>query len=296
MTRKGESVTLSVQKHQRDKLEALAAELQTLWGGKPSISQLVKAIADNKLRVAANHDWSQDRIADLQQAWRSLRDAGQRDSALGIAALLLERHETALPLRQELEQFIEQPGQSWRKTLNALLRTNQPFELAYQDAAGRIWEFTVRYARIITYEKREYLDCYCDETEGNQDLPTLRHNWCFRLDRISSTASLSPVKANWIEAIPTIEVELHLLNHLAFNYEAKAQDVVCEWHRELAKTKQVIRKINNTFWFLREIRRYGSDCMIVGPEELQSRYINEQLQSLKPYEIDLKGFYQPHFS
>ena len=289
MTRKGESITLSVQKWQRDKLEALAAELQMLWGGKPSISQLVKAIADNKLRVAANHDWSVDRIADLQQAWHSLVDVGQLDSALGIAKLLLERHETALPLRQELEQFVEQPGQSWLNTLNALLRKDQPFQLAYQDAAGRIWEFTVRHARIITHEKREYLDCYCDETEGNQDLPTLRHNWCFRLDRISSTASLTPVKAKWIKALPTIQVELHLLNHLAFNYEAKPQDITCEWHRELAKTKQVIRKISNTFWFLREIRRYGSDCVIIKPEELRSRYIKEQLQSLRNYGINAES-------
>jgi predicted DNA-binding transcriptional regulator YafY len=289
MTRKGESVTLSVQKHQRDKLEALAAELQTLWGGKPSISQLVKAIADNKLRIAANHDWSPDRIAVLQQAWRSLVDAGQLDSALGIAALLLERGETALPLRQELERFVEQPGQSWRKTLNALLRKNQPLELAYQDAAGRIWDFTVRHAKIITHEKHEYLDCYCDETEGNKELPTLNHNWCFRLDRISSKASLSPVNASWIEAFPTVQVELHLLNHLAFNYEAKPQDVVCEWHGELAKTRQVIRSINNSFWFLREIRRYGADCMIVEPLELRQRFINEQLQSLKRYGTNLES-------
>lgn len=289
MTRKGEAVTLSVSKYQRDQLEALAAELQMHWGGKPSISKLVKAIADNKLRIAANHDWSTDRIAVLHQAWRSLVDVGQLDSALGMAALLLERHETALPLRQELEQFVKRPGQSWRNTLDALLRKNQPFELAYQDAAGRIWEFTVRHARIVTHERREYLDCYCDETEGNKELSPLKHNWCFRLNRISSKASLTRIDTTWIETLPTLQVELHLLNHLAFSYEAKSQDIVCEWHGELAKTRRVIRSINNTFWFLRDIRRYGADCMIVEPADLRQRFIDEQLQSLKHYGMDLES-------
>lgn len=283
MTRKGEAVTLSVSKHQRGKLEALAAELQTLWGGKPSISQLVKAIADNKLRIAANHDWSQDRIATLDQAWRSLKDAGQLDAALGIAALLLERHETTLPLRQSLEQFVEKPGKPWRSRLDALRRKHQPFELAYQDAPGRIWEFTVRHADIITHEKREYLDCYCEETEGNKDLPELAHNWCFRLDRIPDEASLSPVKGPWVEALPSVAVELHLLNELAFAYEAKPTDLVNQWHEKLPKTRKVIRAVTNSFWFLREVRRYGPNCLIVGPEALRSRFLSEQQRLLQQY-------------
>jgi predicted DNA-binding transcriptional regulator YafY len=283
MTRKGEAITLSVQKRQRDCLESLAAELQMLWGGKPSISQLVKAIADNKLRVAANHDWSIERIANLYQAWQSLKDAGQLDAALGLAVLLLERHETALPIRQALEDFLEKPGKPWRSALDALIRKHQPFELAYQDASGRISNFTVRHAKIITYERREYLDCYCEETEGNKDLPTLAHNWCFRLERIPDETSLSPIASPWIESLPTLEVEIHLLNHLAFSYESKPTDLMNEWHESLPKARRVVRAVSNTFWFLREVRRYGADCLIVGPEAVRSRFIAEQRILLQQY-------------
>ena len=31
---------------------------------------------------------------------------------------------------------------------------------------------------------REYLECWCEEPKGNQDLPELSHDWCLRLDRI----------------------------------------------------------------------------------------------------------------
>lgn len=287
MTRKGEAVTLSVSKHQRDRLEALAAELRMLWGGKPSISQLVKAIADQKLRVAANHDWSAARITELHQAWRSLRDAGQLDAAMGVAQLLLERHETALPLRQELEAFVLRPGKPWRSQLEALLRKQQPFELAYQDASERVWEFTVRHAKIITHEKREYLDCYCDETEGNKDLPALRHNWCFRLDRIPDVASLNLVKARWVSELPTIEVELHLFNGLAFSYEAKQMpkqpDLRVEWHGKLPRVRRVVRAVSSTFWLFREVRCYGPDCEVVGPEQVRERFVAEQRSLMALY-------------
>ena len=284
MTRRGEAVTLSVSKQQRDRLEALAAELKMTWGEKPSISQLVKAIADQRLRVAANHDWTSDRISVLQQAWRSLVDAGQIDAAVGIAVLVLERHETPLPLRQELEIWVGQPGKPWRPQLEALIRKQQPFELAYQDASERIWEFTAMHASIITHEKRQYLDCYCEETEGNEGLPALRHNWCFRLERIPDVASLDPVKAKWLPELPTIETEFHLFGRLAFAYEAKPQDCRVEWHGELAKVRRVVRRVSSTFWFLREVRRYGADCVIVAPAELREKWMAELQQVLMRYE------------
>ncbi|MGV2387902.1 MAG UNVERIFIED_CONTAM: hypothetical protein LVR29_05080 [Microcystis novacekii LVE1205-3] len=76
-----------------------------MWGDKPNISKLIKEIAQNKLKIAPNHDWKPDRLQMLQQAIDSLIDAGQIPIALELAKLLLERSELSDPLRKELERL-----------------------------------------------------------------------------------------------------------------------------------------------------------------------------------------------
>ena len=55
----------------------------------------------------------------------------------------------------------------------------------------------MRYAKIVRHEERQYLDCWCDETERNQDVEALSHNWSLRLDRIPEEAVISLVKGHW---------------------------------------------------------------------------------------------------
>lgn len=59
--------------------------------------------------VLANNDWTAQRIAALNQARLSLIDAGESEVALTIAQLLLERSELSIPLRQEIQSFIDNP-------------------------------------------------------------------------------------------------------------------------------------------------------------------------------------------
>ena len=273
MTRKGRAITLSVNDRQKAKLEQLALEFGMTWGDKPNISQLVKAIADNKLRLATNHDWSRDRINALNAARNVLVDAGQVEQALAIAQLLLERSELTLPLRQELEQFVAQPVAPWRLDVEQLIRRQQPFQLAYQDAAGLVWSFTVCYAELVTHEERQYLDCWCEETAGNQDLPELAHNWCLRLDRVANDAAITPVSGRWRSVgLDSISVEFHLRGRLAFAYRTKTEaDIVNEWHPEQPQVRRVVRSVPSTFWFFREVLRYGEDCEIIAPEIVRSQ-------------------------
>ncbi|HEY9663776.1 MAG TPA: WYL domain-containing protein, partial [Allocoleopsis sp.] len=184
MTRKGRSITLSLEESDKAQLEAIALELGMKWGDDPNISRLIKAIARRQLSVFPNNDWSRDRINTLNKARNLLVDAGYIEDALILAHLLLERSEITLPLRQEVEQFIAKPVAPWRLEVERYIRQQQPFQLAYQDAADRVWNFTIAYAVVNPHEDRQYLDCWCQETEGNQDLPELTHNWCFRFDRI----------------------------------------------------------------------------------------------------------------
>jgi predicted DNA-binding transcriptional regulator YafY len=272
MARKRSSITLSIADHEKDQLERLALAFGQTWGEKPNVSKLLKAIARGHLRLAANHDWSPERIDTLNRALTLLRDAGHINEALCLAHLLLERSELNQPLRAMIQGFIEQPGKPWRTLIERYLRQYRPFRLMYQDAAGRLFHFTVRYARIYRHEDREYLDCWCDETEGNQDIEALRHNWCLRLDHIPDEAIISPVEGQWQPELAYVDVELHLFNRLAIAYESKSKrDQLNEWDTE-RQVRRVVRRVHYTFWLFREVRRYGADCVVVEPSDVRDRF------------------------
>lgn len=271
MGRRGQSVTLSISEADKTQLEALALEFGMTWGDRPNISKLVEAIARRQLTVAPNHDWPTARIVTLNQARKALVDAGQIDLAIAIAALLLERSELSIPLRQELEHFIHKPALPWRIELERYRHRQHPFQLAYQDATEYIWHFHIRYAEIATHGDREYLDCWCEETEGNQDLPELAHNRCLRLDRIAD-AAITPISGPWRSGLDTIAIELHLFRRLAFAYESKTlQDEVNEWLPDQPQTRRIVRRVASTFWLIRDVLRYGADCEVIAPDDLRQR-------------------------
>lgn len=65
MSRKGQSITLSISERDKAELENLARELGMMWGDRPNISKLVEAIAQRELLITRNNDWSTDRIEAL---------------------------------------------------------------------------------------------------------------------------------------------------------------------------------------------------------------------------------------
>ena len=82
MARKRPSITLTVSEHEKAQLESLALEFDQTWGDKPNVSKLIKAIANGKLLIAKNHDWSCDRTDTLNQALNLLKDGGYFNEAL----------------------------------------------------------------------------------------------------------------------------------------------------------------------------------------------------------------------
>jgi hypothetical protein len=279
MGRRGQSITLSISDKDKEQLEQIATEQGMLWGDRPNISRLVEAIARRELLIGRNNDWSETRIRALHQSIQTLTDAGHPDSAQIVAQLLAERSELPIPLRNEIERYLETPLSPWRLEIDRYIRRQQPFQLTYRDAADRPWSFTIRHARITPYERRQYLECWSDETAGNQDLPDLHHNWSLRLDRIPD-AALSTVHGKWRASLDTLEVEMHLLGGLAFAYESKATDISNEWVADHSPpVRRVVRNVSNTFWFFREVLRYGEDCVIVSPDSVRERF-KAKLQSL----------------
>ena len=52
MSRKGETITLSLSLEEKQKLEQIALDFGQTWGEDPNISKLMRAIADGELKVA----------------------------------------------------------------------------------------------------------------------------------------------------------------------------------------------------------------------------------------------------
>lgn len=278
MSRKGQSITLSISERDKAQLEAIARELGMLWGERPNISKLVEAISRRQFLLAPNNDWTEERISALEQSMQALTDTGQIEQAHIIAKLLLERNELSLPLRREIERFLDNLPAPWRLEIDRYILRQQPFQLSYQDAAGRLYQFTVRHAKITLHEKRQYLDCWCEETERNLDLPQLNHNWSLRLDRIPE-ASVIPIGGQWQPELDCIEVEMYLMDNLAFAYQAKPEDIALEWLADNQLVRRVVRRVTISFWFVREVMQYAPDCVIVAPEAMRDRF-KQKLRSL----------------
>ena len=56
MSRKGESVTLSLTQDEKTRLEGISLQFGCTWGDRPNVSALLKAIANGSLRVSWNDD------------------------------------------------------------------------------------------------------------------------------------------------------------------------------------------------------------------------------------------------
>ncbi len=273
-----------------------------MWGDRPNISKLIEAIAQRKLLIGNNNDWKEPRIRALHRCINALTDIGQIEQAQIIANLLLERSELSLPLRGEIERFLENLPPAWRLEIDRyILRQQpfqlsyqdarglrqQPFQLSYQDARGSLLNFTVRHAKVTPHEKRQYLDCWCEETEGNFDIPELIHNWSLRLDRITD-AAVTVISGEWRTNLDEIKVEMHLFAGLAFAYQAKPEDDIHEWLPDKPKVRRVIRRVSSTFWFTREVMQYAPDCVVILPENVRDRLKQKLLTLCNLYDIETR--------
>jgi predicted DNA-binding transcriptional regulator YafY len=278
MPRKKETLTLSVPPGTKAQLEAIADRLNIRWGNNPSPSGLVAAIAQQALEVGQTFKLDPAQTKALRQGVRDLIDAGHVEEARIVLTLLIDRGSLEAPLRQELIQQISQPLEGWRIQIDQFIAQQQPFHLIYQNSQGETLEYTVRYAEVIFYEKRYYLQIWCEETEDSTDLPELQHNRCFRLDRIQA---LFPISGEWRDRCDSIQVELAFTQAMVSAYETKEEDIQ---NIVINEVRHVTRNIINPFWLFREIRRYGSTCTIVSPPIIRDRFKQELLKMLEQYD------------
>ena len=278
MGRKGESITLSISDRNKSQLEELALELGMKWGDRPNISKLVEAIACKQIQISKNNDWSSDRLEALNRTLGLLIDYGEIHLAKAIANLLIERSEITSPLRRDIERFLDKPPEIWRQVLDRYIKQNQPFRLIYRDAAEHPHEFSIYYAKISPHDKRLYLDCWCAETTGSDDIEALRHNRCLRIDRIPAEAAITPIQGKWRSQLAQVTVTFQLSGKLAFAYKPKKDDIDDIWLHDYP-IRQISRTVNSTFWFYREIMPYAEDCEIIEPNDVREKF-KEKVRSL----------------
>jgi predicted DNA-binding transcriptional regulator YafY len=290
MPRKKETLTLSVPPGTKEQLEAIARRLNIFWGKSPSPSGLIAAIAQQAVEVGKPFTLNSNQVKALQQAIKALNDAGHVGEAQTVLALLIDKGKLEAPLRQSLLQQVSQPAhQGWRILIEDLINKEQPFHLVYRNSQNQQLEFTVRYAEIPFYEKRFYLQVWCEETADVEndipDLPELWHNRCLRFDRI---LSVLPISGEWRGQLDLIKVYLHFGKGMVKAYEPRAADIsdeVITVGEE--KVRHVVRRVSNPFWLEREVLRYGGDCVVMSPESLRDRIKQKLRLQCQQYDLEI---------
>lgn len=275
--RKKETITLSIPPGTKEQLEAIASQLNLLWGNRPSISGLIVAIAQKEIELGQPFTLTKVQVQALEKAIKVLIDTDLIPESKTLASLIIDRGNPDPPLRQKLLEQVSKSDQVWLVLLEQQIAKKQPFRLFYRDVNQKHWEFTVYYAEIVFREKRYYLEIWTKETEGNLDLPELVHNWSLRLDRIEQL-TLLPTEAQWHNSLDHIKVYLHFYGGLAKTYQKRQGDLEVI---EEEGIKKVTRQVSNTYWLLREIRTYGKECVIIAPENLREKmkqYLREMCQ------------------
>ncbi|HEY9801796.1 MAG TPA: WYL domain-containing protein [Leptolyngbyaceae cyanobacterium] len=270
MPRKKDTITLSIPPGTKHKLEDIARSFNITWGNDPSISGLVVAIAEQSLQVGKPFVFDSNQINALQQAIKALSDVGRIGEAQAVVTLLLERGNLDAAIRQSLLKQASKLVQAWQDRIDEYRQNQQPFYLLYENSQGQELQYTVRYAEPRFFDRRFYLMIWCEETEDVEnlipDLPQLWHNRNLIFDRIRS---IVPATGNWREeGLDYIKVYLHFRGWMARSYQRRDDDLEDEM---IGDVRQVVRRVVNDFWLIREVARYWEDCVIVSPDNLRER-------------------------
>lgn len=288
MPRKKETITLSIPPGTKEKLEEIARRLNITWGKEPSISGLIAAIAQESVEVAKPFTLDSNQVNALQQAIKALNDAGRIGESQSILTLLLERGNLDTPMRQSLLKQASKLVQAWRSQIDEYKQKQQPFYLFYENSQGEELQYTVRYAEPRFFDKRFYLMVWCEETEDVEnlipDLPELWHNRTLIFDRIRL---IVPASGEWREeGLDDLKVYLHFRGWMIKSYQRREDDLEDEI---IGDVRQVVRRVVNEFWLIREVARYWGDCVIVSPEPMRDR-LKQKLRTLcQLYDIETRG-------
>ena len=111
MSRKKDTITLSIPPGTKERLEAIARKLNILWGKEPSISGLIVAIATQSVSVGEQFTLDKLHVHPLENAIKLLADTGSLCDAQLLVELLLAKATLMPEHRQTLLQSVSQPDE-----------------------------------------------------------------------------------------------------------------------------------------------------------------------------------------
>ena len=270
MSRNTETITLSIQKGTKQYLEEIAAKFNLYWGDRPSVSGLLNAIAGKEVVVMEPLFFNQLQIESIEEAIKLLVDSGRMQSAQILIELILEKGNSENKFRQDLTQKLRNQAQAeaWRRVIDNYINQRQPFYLLYQDHHKQE-QFHVTYGKIRFYEQKLYLTAWCEE-ENENSISELNHNYTFRLDKIIN-AFHYPAKWRY-QGLNHIQVQLNFYHEMIDNYEKQEEDLDIQ---KLPDKLEVIKRIDNPFWLIKELLIYGDKCEVISPITIRESYIQE---------------------
>jgi hypothetical protein len=278
-TPRPKTLTLALDDEAREQLANLARDRGFFKGKAPSVNQLVEAIAFGQVPLA------QPLRKNLQKVIAEvIASTNNHECALELSQFLLSRSDVLFEYQEIAQKFAEVNDRPLMASLKNAIAQQQPFTLFYRDAAAKDWNFTVRYAHLSLIEDRTYLNCWCEEAEGNLDLPGLQNNRVFRLDRIQD-AGIVPTEGKWrSQGLDSIPAEILLYRGLAYAYEPHPEDISQQWVSNDPPTKKIVRSITSSFWFIRKTLPYGKDAQVIAPPELRDRIHQHLTEAARLYE------------
>ena len=283
MPRKKDTITLSIPPGTKEKLEEIARKFNITWGKEPSISGLIVAIANRSLELGKPFTLDSNQINAFQQAIKALNDTGRIGEAQTVIALLLERGNLDAAMRQSLLKQASKLVKAWQGQIDEYRQNKQPFYLLYENSQGQELQYTVRYAEPRFFERRFYLLIWCEETEDVEndipEIPELWHNRNLIFDRIRSVV---PASGEWREELDYMKVYLQFRGWMVKSYQRREDDLEDEI---IGDVRQVVRRVVNVFWLIREVARYWEDCVIISPDSVRDRMKQKLLTLCNLYDI-----------
>ena len=55
----------------------------------------------------------------------------------------------------------------------------------------------------------------------------------------------------------------------------------------IGDVRQVVRRVNNPFWLVREVLRYGQNCVVISPDNVREAVKQEILATCGNYDIQV---------
>ena len=87
------------------------------------------------------------------------------------------------------------------------------------------------------------------------------------------------------EGLDFFKVYLHFYRGMVKAYEPRARDISNE---VVGDIRQVVRRVSNPFWLIREVFRYGKECVIVSPQNLRDRFQQELIALCSLYNLEIR--------